>query len=350
MHNSLNHATEAKILDWLREGGDPDTVMDGDGNTFMHYAATNLLHILQEAVRRGGDCNRKNSYGATPLHFSASQDSLGPGAEALRTLVRCEASPSIRRTCKISPSLGWSEEACRANPNAQDRRGNTPLHTVYEGVERSAHPPVRNLGTTGLKDSGGGTRADVVRVLLEELDADPNIRNRNGDIPLMLVTRHIGAVFSKPGHVSHLLKHGADPDTRNNKGATPLIETVSLFSAVRDDDDSPRIVALLIDHGADPDLRDRRGDTPLIRAAKHEDDSVFEIEALLAGGADPCLRDRSGKLATTMHRRTGRWRSTRPVAIRTGRPASASGTCCKPKSGRSGSVSTGACGVSSSRA
>ena len=232
---------------------------------FMHYAATNLLGILQEAVRRGGDCNRKNSYGATPLHFSASQDSLGPGAEALRTLVRCEASPSIRRTCKISPSLGWSEEACRANPNAQDRRGNTPLHTVYEGVEKSAHPPVRNLGTTGLKDSGGGTRADVLRVLLEEAGADPNIRNRNGDAPLMLLVRGGSTAFSKTGHVSHLLEHGADPDTRNNRGATPLIETVSLFSAVRDDDDSPKIIHALINHGADPDLRDGGGDTPLTR-------------------------------------------------------------------------------------
>ena len=294
MFNSLQSTSEANILEWLREGGDPDTVLDGDGNTFMHYAATNLLHILQEAVRRGGDCNRKNSHGATPLHFAASQDSLGPGAEALRILVRCEASPNVRRACASGDRMA---EHCRADPNAQDRRGNTPLHTIYEGVEKSAHPPVRNLGTTGLKDTGGGTRADVLRVLLEEVAADPNIPNRNGDTPLMLLVRSGHAAFSRPGHVSHLLKHNADPDTRNNKGATPLIQTVSLFSAVRDDDDSPRIVALLVKHGADPDLRDGRGDTPLIRAAQHEDDSVFEIEALLAGGADPCLRDRNGSLA-----------------------------------------------------
>ena len=293
MFNSLQSTSEAKILDWLREGGDPDTVLDGDGNTFMHYAATNLLHILQEAVRRGGDCNRKNAHGATPLHFAASQDSLGPGAESLRTLVRCEASPNVRRACASGERTA---EDCRADPNAQDRRGDTPLHAVYEGVETSPAPLVRNLGTAGLKDTGGGGRADVLRVLLEELGADPNIRNDNGDTPLMLPIRN-QLVFDRPGHVSFILKHGADPDARNNKGVTPLIETVSLFSAVRDDDDSPRFIHRLIKHGADPDLRDGRGDTPLIRAAQHEDDSVFEIEALLAGGVDPCLRDRNGRLA-----------------------------------------------------
>ena len=261
LHSSLVHASEAKILDWLREGGDPDTVLDGDGNTFMHYAATNLLHILQEAIRRGGDCNRKNAHGATPLHFAASQDLLGPGAEALRILVRCEASPNVRRACASGDR--WTAEACRADPDAQDRRGATPLHTVYQGVEASVGvgTPPRNLGVSGPRDSGGGAREDVVRVLLEELGADPNIRNGNGDTPLMLPIRNINnpGVASSPGHVSFILKHGADPDARNNKGATPLIETVSLFSAARDDDDSPRVVRRLIEHGADPCLRDRAG-------------------------------------------------------------------------------------------
>ena len=31
MLNSLQSTSEAKILDWLREGDDPDTVMDSDG-------------------------------------------------------------------------------------------------------------------------------------------------------------------------------------------------------------------------------------------------------------------------------------------------------------------------------
>lgn len=301
MLNSLDSASEARILDWLREGGDPDTVLDGEGNTFMHYAATNLLSILQEAVRRGGDCNLKNLYGATPLHFAASQQDglFEPGAEGLRTLVRCESGPNVRRVCDISTSTGTLiGRKCQADPNAQDRRGYTPLHALYGGVEGSS-VTIRGVGGSSLADTGGGAREDVLRALLEEFGADPNIGNGDGDTPLMLLIRNINnaGVMSQPEHASFLLKHGADPDARNNKGATPLTEVVSLFSAARDDDDSPRNIHVLIRHGADPDLRDSRGDTPLIRAAQHDDDSVFEIRALLSGGADPCLRDRNGKLA-----------------------------------------------------
>ena len=148
----------------------------------------------------------------------------------------------------------------------------------------------------------------MARVLLEKLGADPNVKDNNGDAPLMLVVRTVDrVVFSALGNASLLLSHDADPNTRNDKGATPLIEIVSSFSALSEDyTKTSRLIRLLIGRGADPDLRDgRSGDTPLIRAAKHEDDSVYEIEALLAGGADPCLRDRNGRLAYDHAREEG---------------------------------------------
>ncbi len=292
--------SEARVLDWLRSNPDlPDSVLDGANNTFMHYAATNLSSILREAVRRGGDCNRKNAHGATPLHFAAVQDGLGPGPEALRILVRCEAAPNVEPMCAAGERTA---EDCRADPNARDRLGATPLHSLYEGVEPGGFP-IRNLRSRG----GGVPRFDVARVLLEELGADPNVKDNNGDAPLMLVVRTVDrVVFSTPGHASLLLSHDADPNTRNDKGATPLIEIVSSFSAFSEDyTTTSRLIRLLIGRGADPDLRARNGDTPLIRAAKHEDDSVYEIEALLAGGADPCLRDRNGRLAYDHAREEG---------------------------------------------
>ena len=292
--------SEARVLDWLRSNPDlPDSVLDGVNNTFMHYAATNLSSILREAVRRGGDCNRRNAHGATPLHFAAVQDGLGPGPEALRILVRCEAAPNVEPMCAAGERTA---EDCRADPNARDRLGRTPLHSLYEGVEPGGFP-IRNL-----RSRWGVPRDDVARVLLEELGADPNVKDNNGDAPLMLVVRTVDrVVFSTLGHASLLLSHDADPNTRNDKGATPLIEIVSSFSALSEDyTKTSRLIRLLIGRGADPDLRDgRSGDTPLIRAAKHEDDSVYEIEALLAGGADPCLRDRNGRLAYDHAREEG---------------------------------------------
>jgi len=125
--------SRARVLDWLRSNPDlPDSVQDGDNNTFMHYAATNLSSILREAVGRGGDCNRKNAHGATPLHFAAVQDGLGPGPEALRILVRCEAAPNVKPMCAAGERTA---EDCRADPNARDRLGRTPLHSLNEGAE-----------------------------------------------------------------------------------------------------------------------------------------------------------------------------------------------------------------------
>ena len=283
-------ASQVKSLNWLLKGGDPDTVIDEDGNTVMHYAAANPnLDILREAVRRGGHCNRKNAYGATPLHFAASKgiEYQAAAAEAVRILVRCEAAPDVRRACAED---GPAEDQCRADPDAQDRRGNTPLHTLYEGLES-----VRAL-------AGQGEAATPTLRALLAVDADPNVRNHAGDTPLMPAIRYKPAMFTKPEHVSELLRHDADPDTRNKRGDTPLIETVSLdVNSINAEDDPAQVIVALLMHGADPDRRAGVGagnsDTPLIRAARHEDDSVFEIEALLAGGADPCLRDRGGRLA-----------------------------------------------------
>ena len=282
--------SRARVLDWLRSNPDlPDSVQDGDDNTFMHYAATNLSSILREAVGRGGDCNRRNAHGATPLHFAAAQGVLGPGPEALRILVRCEASPNVKPMCAAGERTA---EDCRADPNARDRLGRTPLHSLIVSAEAGAPFPIRNFNSIL-----SGARFDVAKVLLEELGADPNVKDNDGDTPLMLMVRAVNSGAFSQDKASLLLRHDADPNTRNNKGATPLIEIVSLFSEVNEDEDSIRLIRLLLRRGADPDLRARNGDTPLIRAAKHEDDSLYEIRALLAGGADPCLRDRRGRIA-----------------------------------------------------
>jgi ankyrin repeat protein len=84
--------------------------------------------------------------------------------------------------------------------------------------------------------------------------------------------------------VRELLAAGADPDTPDQDGRSPL------FSAVLGN--SLGVLALLLESGADPNLRDNDGWTPLHFAAQ---ESVAEIARILLGrGADPNIQDNDG--------------------------------------------------------
>lgn len=294
----------ARLWKWLRgEWGapDPNRVLDRDRNTFMHYvAAHNRLDILREAVRLGGDCNRRNVHAATPLHFAAAQNAFGPGSESLRILMRCEARPGVARECDRGGETGKS---CRADPNVRDSDGDTPLHALYDGVEIPLSAPYLLPNFLGISrafpsEGRGGKRGDILKFLVQEARVDLNVKNVKGDTPLRLAIRREKSVRSQ---ISFLLKHGAEPDTRDKDGVTPLFEALSeSIDSNYFEYDMKYLIALLIKHGADPDQRNAEGDTPLIWAAKevkHKDGLKQLMEVLLKGGADPCLRDKSGKLA-----------------------------------------------------
>jgi len=70
---------------------------------------------------------------------------------------------------------------------------------------------------------------------------------------------------------------GANPDTRNKMGETPL------HAAIRWG--SPEHVRILINAGADPDIAAGDGQTPIFDAVRTE--SMEDIEILLAAGANP---------------------------------------------------------------
>lgn len=116
----------------------------------------------------------------------------------------------------------------------------------------------------------GGDRQTFQKMLRLHPKAG-NQRGRGGSTPLMYA-----ALYGDADSVQLLLKSGADPNARNDAGATALMWAV-------EDADTTR---LLLRHGADVNARSADGLTPLIIAAGHFGSGAV-TKLLLEAGANP---------------------------------------------------------------
>ena len=90
------------------------------------------------------------------------------------------------------------------------------------------------------------------------------------------------ALFGDVETMRRLLDAGANANTRNHAGATPLMWAVSNLEKTK----------LLLDRGADVNARSNDGRTPLFIAASHSD-SALVVKLLLERGANPNPTGRS---------------------------------------------------------
>ena len=105
--------------------------------------------------------------------------------------------------------------------------------------------------------------------LLHDHPGSATCRGAGGATPLMYA-----ALYGNAHAVELLLLKGADPNVRNDAGATALLWAVDDTEAAR----------LLLEHGADPNIRSADGLTPLVLAAAHYG-STDILKLLLDHGA-----------------------------------------------------------------
>mgnify|MGYP002858704971 CR=1 FL=1 len=140
-----------------------------------------------------------------------------------------------------------------ANPNLQDKFGNTALHKAISSYEGDA---------------------SVIAFLIKN-GANPNQENKWGDTPLMKAVRK----KCDADVIENLLKNDANPDVINQQGYSIL------FCAVRAGE--AKTIELLLEHDADPNIQNNDGQTPLEQALASGNTEV--VEMLLEYGADPDL-------------------------------------------------------------
>ena len=102
------------------------------------------------------------------------------------------------------------------------------------------------------------------------------------------VPLHSAAYYGDLEMVQVLLEYGANVNTKNSVGCTPLD-----FASLGGRHNEPRVARLLIEHGADPNTRDMVGLTPLHRASRSGRIEVLRL--LIEHGGDVEVKDDKGR-------------------------------------------------------
>ena len=176
--------------------------------------------------------------------------------------------------------------AADADPNAWNKRGETPLHMA---VRSNRNPAIIEVlldagADPSAKDAGGNSPWDYARGRDELKGREAYWRLHDGRFYL----HWTAGSNENPVVIESLLTAGADPNERDEFGSTPL-HRAARFNG------NPVVIWVLLAAGADPNARTKYGSTPLHRAAQYTQNSAV-IQALLDAGADPIAKDVFGKI------------------------------------------------------
>ena len=137
--------------------------------------------------------------------------------------------------------------------------------------QSGADPNVRcYVGNTPLHSAAAYGKDEMVQVLLN-LEADVNVRNNEGLSPFgYIFSNSTNAFYRSFANTARLLLHrGADINTRDDLGETPLHRMVVLGRI--------DIIRVLLEGGADVRAEDKRGNTPFSLAKERGNDEIVKL-------------------------------------------------------------------------
>jgi len=126
--------------------------------------------------------------------------------------------------------------------------------------------------------------AGLLRVLL------PLVRDVNAKDDMGFTALHYCSILGRTRCVALLISQGADLESKNNQGWTPLHAAVLNYLSAND------TIRLLLEKGANIEATTDKGETSLILAAGHADDPNL-IEYFLTNSAMVSAKDDTGRTA-----------------------------------------------------
>ncbi|KAJ6010949.1 hypothetical protein N7451_002361, partial [Penicillium sp. IBT 35674x] len=292
------------------EGVDPD-YQDNRGQTPLWWATGGSHEEATKMILAFDDCVNpvtKNTWGKTPLFLNSSLQ------RCVWTQIRGTTSgrhaAQNGHVCVVKLLL-----ASHVNPDSEGRRGKTPLLKAFESIQErtrgssqtfacngSGQPNFRDLaGRTALSWAAEHGHEDLLSIYLSAVDklnlTDPAIREKppcstwlravlGQWLPHCLTPLEMAAYCGYATVVRMLLAAGADPNTQDSLGDTPLSSAASC-----EPQDGEAIVKLLLaTEGIHLNPQDHAGRTPLSIAAEAGHKAVRDLLFTMEG-VDPGLGD-----------------------------------------------------------
>ena len=277
-HTALSRAvandSEQSVEVLLNRGADPNSRSES-GETPLHHSHQASPEVFDKLIAAGADPNARDLSGNAPLHTAASDKRF---LNSVQRLLESGADPNVRTNVHGTTPLHWANSAAaterllrwKADPNATDKLGQTPLHLAVS--DRDADPLERH---------------ERVGVLLAA-GANPNARTDLQETPLHRATL---SLRDSSAEVSQLLRSGAEPQVQDHFGNIPLH-----FAAAHATTARTAVVEKLVEKGSRINIRNNVGETPLHLAASREGEGqAGAMTKLLQNGADLTLVDAKGR-------------------------------------------------------
>lgn len=208
----------------IKMGADINTA-NVDGLTALHQACIDdNLDMVEFLVAHGADINRGDNEGWTPLHATASCGFLSiarflleNGADVAAVNADAELAVDIAESDAMESLL---QKVIDEKGIDCDKSRNAELNNLLADAKNWAvngYVEIRDpkTGGTPLHFAAAKGYTDVVRIILEECNVDPDCVDYEGWTPL-----HAAALWGQKETAAVLLKNGADPDFKNYSGQT----------------------------------------------------------------------------------------------------------------------------------